>query len=123
MEGRLFNMGKEGACKIKKAPLMIKPSKPPPGGEGKTHNRPSPVGNAPLLPTAPPPEGEVLAALCLVMLMREMLLCDLLCPRLRGKGGAVRHQRGGELPKAAPSCRTRHSERSEESRGKPQVRE
>ena len=26
--------------------------------------------------------------------MREMLLCDLLCPRLRGKGGAVRHQRG-----------------------------
>ena len=94
MEGRLFNMGKEGACKIKKAPLMIKPSKPPPGGEGKTHNRPSPVGNAPLLPTAPPPEGEVLAALCLVMLMREMLLCDLLCPRLRGKGGAVRHQRG-----------------------------
>ena len=36
MEGRLFNMGKEGACKIKKAPLMIKPSKPPQGGEGKT---------------------------------------------------------------------------------------
>lgn len=35
MEGRLFNMGKEGACKIKKAPLMIKPSKPP-EGRGKT---------------------------------------------------------------------------------------
>ena len=36
MEGRLFYMGKEGACEIKKAPLMIKPSKPPQGGEGKT---------------------------------------------------------------------------------------
>ena len=30
-------------------------------------------GNAPLLPTAPPPEGEVLAALCLEMLMRKMV--------------------------------------------------
>ena len=104
---------------MKKAPLMIKPSKPPQGARGKPYNRPSPVGNAPLwCLTAPPPEGEVLAALCLELLMREMFLCGLLCPRLRGKGGAVRHQRGGELPKAAPSCRTRHSERSEESRGK-----
>ena len=36
MEGRLFNMGKVGACKIKKAPLMIKPSKQPPRGEEET---------------------------------------------------------------------------------------
>ncbi len=80
---------------------MIKPSQPPQGAKGKQHNRPSPVGNAPLLPTAPPPEGEVLAALCLELLMREMFLCGLLCPRLRGKGGAVRHQRG-------ESCRRQH---------------
>ena len=84
-----------GACKInKRALLMIKPSKPPQGAKEKPYNRASPVENAPLLPTAPPPEGEVLAALYFVMLMRKMLLCDLLCPRLRGKGGAVRHQRG-----------------------------
>jgi hypothetical protein len=38
---------------------MIKPSKPRPWREG----------NAPLLPTAPPPEGEVLAALCHEMLV------------------------------------------------------
>ena len=48
--------------------------------ERKPYNRASPEGNkptalagdgnAPLLPTAPPPEGEVLAALCLDMLMR-----------------------------------------------------
>ena len=54
---------------IKKAPLMIKPSKQPQGAKGKPYNRPSPMGNAPLLPTAPPPEGEVLAALCLELLM------------------------------------------------------
>ena len=96
---------------------MIKPSKQPQRAKGKPYNRPSPVGNAPLLLTTPlhgkashvifrslslpyksrslaTPEGEVLAALYFVVLMREMLLCDLLCPRLRGKGGAVRHQRG-----------------------------
>ena len=48
---------------------MIKPSQPPQGARGKQHNRALPVGNAPLLPTAPPPEGEVLAALCLELLM------------------------------------------------------
>ena len=47
---------------------------------GKPYNRASPVenhttaltraGNTPLLPTAPPPKGEVLAALYLEMLMR-----------------------------------------------------
>ena len=36
---------------------------------GKQANRPAGAGNAPLLPTAPPPEGEVLAPLCLEMLM------------------------------------------------------
>ncbi len=71
---------------------MIKPSKPPQGARGKPYNRVSPVENAPLLPTAPlhgkashvifrslsllyksrslaTPEGEVLAALCLELLM------------------------------------------------------
>ena len=48
---------------------MIKPSQPPQGAKGKQHNRPSPAGNAPLLPTEPPPEGEVLVALCLELLM------------------------------------------------------
>ena len=44
---------------------MIKPSKPPPRGEGKTHNRPSPVGNVPLLPpmVASSLEVQILAAL------------------------------------------------------------
>ena len=39
---------------------------------GKPYNRASPVGNAPLLPpaAASPPEGEILAALCLVILMK-----------------------------------------------------
>ena len=50
------------------APVWIKPLQPG-FARGKQANRPSGVGNAPLLPTAPPPEGEVLAALCLVMLM------------------------------------------------------
>ena len=51
---------------------MIKPSKPPQGAKGKTYNRASPVGNAPLLPpmAASPPMGEILAALCLVLLLR-----------------------------------------------------
>ena len=71
---------------------MIKPSKQPQGARRKQHNRASPVGNAPLLPTEPlhgkashvifrslslpyksrslaTPEGEVLAALCLELLM------------------------------------------------------
>ena len=81
--GRRFQ--KEGA------PVWIKPLQPG-FARGKQANRPSGVGNAPLLPTAPlhgkasheifsrlmvpykfrslaTPEGEVLAALCLVMLM------------------------------------------------------
>ena len=37
---------------------------------GEPYNRASPVGNAPLLPTASPPEGEILAVLCLVLFMR-----------------------------------------------------
>ena len=50
IEGGLFNMGKEGACEVRKAHLMIKPSQPPQGARGKPYNRPSPAGNAPLLP-------------------------------------------------------------------------
>ena len=38
-----------GRLLIKRAPLMIKPSKPPQGAKGKPQNRASPVGNAPLL--------------------------------------------------------------------------
>ena len=73
---------------------MIKPSQPPQGAKGKQHNRPSPMGNTPLLPpvaaslhgkashvifrplslpyksrSLATPEGEVLAALCLELLM------------------------------------------------------
>ena len=61
MEGHLFYMGKVGACSLKMAPLMIKPSKPPQGAKGKPQNRASPVGNAPLLPpvAASSPEGQI----------------------------------------------------------------
>jgi hypothetical protein len=45
------------------SPLFIKPSQPPWRAKGKHANRASPVGNAPLLPTAPPPAGEVYATL------------------------------------------------------------
>ena len=71
MTGMVLNTGRQegGRLLIKKAPLMIKPSKPPQGARGKPYNRVSPVENAPLLPTEPPPEGEVLAALCLELLM------------------------------------------------------
>ena len=41
------------------------------------------------------PEGEVLAALCIVVLMRPMLPCGLLCPRTAGERWCRRHQRGG----------------------------
>ena len=54
----------------------------------KPYNRAAPVGNAPLLPTAPPPEGEVLAALCLKMLMGPKAERRAKFP-LRGKGGAL----------------------------------
>ena len=66
IEGRLFYMRKVGACSSKKAPLMIKPSKPPQGAKGKPQNRASPVGNAPLLVlrTTFPPKGALLPALC-----------------------------------------------------------
>ena len=36
---------------------------PRPWREGKHANQAAPVGNAPLLPTAPPPEGEVCSPL------------------------------------------------------------
>ena len=44
-------------------PLLIKPYNRALGAKGKQANRASPVGNAPLLPTAPPPEGEVFSPL------------------------------------------------------------
>ena len=51
-------------------------------GEGKPYNRAYGAGKCTPIPLRGlPPEGEVLAALYFVMLMREMLLCDLLCPR------------------------------------------
>jgi len=50
--------------------LMDKTFKTALTGEGKTiQPRLWRVGNAPLLPTAPPPEGKVLAALCLELLV------------------------------------------------------
>jgi hypothetical protein len=65
--------------------------------ERKPYNRASPGktskpgctrGNAPLLPTAPPPEGEVLAPLYLEMLMSSEAERRAKFP-LRGKGGAL----------------------------------
>jgi len=55
----------------KKAPLMIKPSKPPQRAREKPQNRASPVGNAPLLPpvAASSPEGQILAVLCYELIM------------------------------------------------------
>ena len=58
-----FAQGAVGALEKEGAPLMIKPSQPPWwAGENKPTALTG-VGNAPLLPTAPPPEGEVLAPL------------------------------------------------------------
>jgi len=48
---------------------MIKPNNRALGAKGKQANLATLVGNAPLLPTAPPPEGEVLTALFLQMLV------------------------------------------------------
>ena len=50
---------------------MIKPSKPPQGARGKPYNRPSLVGNAPLLVlrTTFPPKGALLPALCYGLIM------------------------------------------------------
>ena len=43
------------------------------------------------------PEGEVLAALCFVMLMSSLVLCVLLCPRTAGwQGNTIR--RGAQRP-------------------------
>ena len=96
IEGCLFYMGKEGACKIKKAPLMIKPSKPPQGARGKPYNRPSPVGNAPLLPpmAASSPEGQIYRRLP-VETCGTFHSTHSPTASHRGEGGAVRHQRGG----------------------------
>ena len=66
---------------------------PPVGGSaaiGSENRKTAPAarGNAPLLPTAPPLEGEVLAALCLKMLMGPKAERRAKFP-LRGKGGAL----------------------------------
>ena len=50
-----------------KTPLMIKPNNRALGAKGKQANLATLVGNAPLLPTAPPPEGEVYSPLTLVL--------------------------------------------------------
>ena len=66
-----------------------------PDGRGKQANRVGARGNAPLLPTAPPPEGEVLAALCLEMLMGgDGSPRGVVPPHSGWEGGDVRHQRG-----------------------------
>ena len=47
----------------------------------KPYNRASPDGNAPLLPpSAASPRGEILAALCIVVLMGKSLLCGFILP-------------------------------------------
>ena len=46
---------------------MIKPNNRALGAKGKQANLATLVGNAPLLPTAPPPEGEVYSPLTLVL--------------------------------------------------------
>ena len=58
-------------------------------------------GNAPLLPTASPPEGEILAALCLDVLMRSKAERRANFP-LRGE--VVRSTKRGAFPRAKPGC-------------------
>ena len=70
---------------------MIKPYNRP-AGEGKTSQPPCERGNAPLLPpaAASPPAGEILATLCIEMLLGEMVPCGVLSHRFcGGEGGAV----------------------------------
>ena len=95
-----------------------------PSGEGKTSQRRlRREGNAPLSPpvavllhgkashvifrslslpyksrSLATPEGEVLAALSIEMLMRQLLICGLFCHRLRGKS---REAGKGEPPEVA----------------------
>jgi hypothetical protein len=80
--------------------------------ERKPYNRASPGktskpgcarGNAPLLPTAPPPEGEVLAPLYLEMLMSSEAERRAKFP-LRGKGGALA-PKGVHFQRAQPGCK------------------
>ena len=54
--------------------------------KGKQANRPASEGNAPLLPpaAAPPPAGEILATLCIEMLLGEMVPCGVLSHRFCG---------------------------------------
>ena len=54
---------------------------------------------------ASPPEVEILAALCLVVLMGVLLPCGLLCPRTAGERWCRRHQRGKSHREVASSRR------------------
>ncbi len=59
----------------------------------KPYNRPASEGNAPLLPpaAASPPAGEILATLCIEMLLGEMVPCGLLSHRTAGwQGNTIR---------------------------------
>ena len=68
---------------------MIKPSQPPLRAKGKQANRA--YGAREMHPYSRfaglPPEGEVLAALCVEMFMNRLLICGLFCPLNRGKSG------------------------------------
>ena len=67
--GGTSSTGDRGGCILQpyKTPLMIRPNNRALGAKGKQANLAALVGNAPLLPTAPPPEGEVYSPLTLVL--------------------------------------------------------
>ena len=67
-----YSGGTMGAGQWCQSEFMAAEARKPYNRASPGENKPTALtgdGNAPLLPTAPPPEGEVLAPLCLEMLM------------------------------------------------------